>query len=86
MPIATPTPSPTQRPELERRVDGNTVEVVARHVQRVVFDDVVILPQYERGYIYTQHKEIEGVRRSITGGDTNFNYARIRDLGQGGSE
>ncbi len=46
-------------------------------LQQVIFDDVVILPQYERGYIYVQSTEIEGVRRTRVGGDPNYNYARI---------
>lgn len=47
-------------------------------VQQHIYDDVVILPQYERGYIYVQHKQLDGVRRSRIGGDTNFNYAWIK--------
>ena len=72
--------------EAQGTTDKRRRNEIFAEIQELIFDDVVILPQYERGYIYTQHKEIEGVRRSITGGDTNFNYARIRDLGQGGSE
>jgi oligopeptide transport system substrate-binding protein len=47
-------------------------------VQQHIYDEVVILPQYERGYIYVQHKQLEDVRRSRIGGDTNFNYAWIK--------
>jgi oligopeptide transport system substrate-binding protein len=46
-------------------------------IQDLIFEDVVIIPQYERGYIYVQHKDIENVRRSRVGGDPNYNYARI---------
>jgi oligopeptide transport system substrate-binding protein len=46
-------------------------------MQQLIFEDVVILPQYERGYIYVQNKRIEGVRRTRVGGDPNFNYAWI---------
>lgn len=46
-------------------------------IQDLIYDDVVIIPQYERGYIYVQHKELESVRRSRVGGDPNYNYARI---------
>ena len=50
-------------------------------VQELVYDDVVIIPQYERGFIYVQDKRLDGVRRSRIGGDTNFNYSWIRPLG-----
>ena len=46
-------------------------------LQQLIFDDVVILPQYERGYIYVQNTRVEGVRRSRVGGDPNYNYAWI---------
>ncbi|MCZ6830304.1 MAG: peptide ABC transporter substrate-binding protein [Gammaproteobacteria bacterium] len=46
-------------------------------LQSLIFEDVVILPQYERGYIYVQNKQIEGVRRTRVGGDPNYNYAWI---------
>ncbi len=49
-------------------------------LQQHIYDKVVILPQYERGYIYVQHKQLDGVRRSRIGGDTNFNYAWIKGL------
>jgi oligopeptide transport system substrate-binding protein len=54
-------------------------------VQQHIYDDVIILPQYERGYIYVQHKQLDGVRRSRIGGDTNFNYAWIKGLASPGS-
>ncbi len=47
-------------------------------LQQLIHDEVIILPQYERGYIYTQSNDLEGVRRSRVGGDPNYNYARIR--------
>ena len=34
-------------------------------------------PQYERGYIYVQHKQVKDIKRTRVGGDPNFNYARI---------
>ncbi len=46
-------------------------------LQQLIRDDAVILPMYERGYIYVQSSQLEGVRRARVGGDPNFNYARI---------
>ncbi len=45
---------------------------------QVIHDDVVILPQYERGYIYVQDARVDGVRRRRFGGDPNYNYAFIK--------
>ena len=64
--------------EAQGTTDQARRNAIFAEIQQLIFDDVVILPQYERGFIYTQHKEIEGVRRSVTGGDTNFNYAWIK--------
>jgi oligopeptide transport system substrate-binding protein len=46
-------------------------------IQDLLFEDAVILPQYERGYIYVQHKQVRDIKRTRVGGDPNFNYARI---------
>ncbi len=46
-------------------------------LQRLIFEDAVILPQYERGGVYVQSPQLEGVSRRIFGGDPNFSYARI---------
>jgi oligopeptide transport system substrate-binding protein len=51
---------------------------VFAEIQQLIFDDVVILPQYERGYIYVQNKHVAGIRRSRVGGDPNYNHAWIR--------
>ena len=47
-------------------------------IQQLIYDDVVILPQYERGFVYVLHSDVGGVRRSIFGGDENYNYAWIK--------
>ena len=46
-------------------------------LQKIIFDDAVILPQYERGGVYLQSPQLEGVARRIFGGDPNFSDARI---------
>ncbi len=51
-------------------------EIFAR-IQDIIHDEVVILPQYERGYIYALDKRVAGVRRYHIGGDPNYNYAYI---------
>jgi oligopeptide transport system substrate-binding protein len=46
-------------------------------IQRIVVEDVPILPTYENGALYVQNPRLKGVRRSIFGGDPIFRYAWI---------
>ncbi len=46
-------------------------------MQRLIYEDAVIVPLYERGKIYVQHPRLKGVLRRAVGGDPNFNFARI---------
>ncbi len=46
-------------------------------IQRIVVDDVPILPTYENGALYVQNPRLRGVRRNIFGGDPLFRYAWI---------
>ncbi|MFT5482712.1 MAG: oligopeptide transport system substrate-binding protein [Halieaceae bacterium] len=47
-------------------------------LQHLIHEDVIILPQYERGYIYVQDSRVDGIRRRRFGGDPNYNYANIK--------
>ncbi|MFT5603215.1 MAG: oligopeptide transport system substrate-binding protein [Paracoccaceae bacterium] len=47
------------------------------HLQRIISEQVVIIPTYENVGLYTQHPQLKGVRRSLFGGDPNFRYAWI---------
>lgn len=46
-------------------------------MQKLIYEDVIIVPLYERGKIYVQHPRLKGVIRRAVGGDPNFNYATI---------
>ena len=46
-------------------------------VQKIVEEDVVIVPLYEQGVIYLLHPKLRGVRRTVVGGDPDFTYARV---------
>jgi len=46
-------------------------------MQDILFEDVVIVPLFERGKIFVQHPQLKGVIRRAVGGDPNFNYAEI---------
>lgn len=46
-------------------------------MQRLLYEDVIIVPLYERGRTYVQHPRLSGVVRRAIGGDPNFMHARI---------
>lgn len=52
------------------------MEAMAR-LQRILIEDVVILPQYERGLVYVQHPRLEGLVRRVIGTDPDFSGARV---------
>ncbi len=64
--------------EAQQTTDQRRRNQLFAQLQDLIYEEVVILPQYERGYIYAQDKRIDGVRRSRIGGDPNYNYAFIR--------
>ncbi|MEM9316493.1 MAG: peptide ABC transporter substrate-binding protein [Pseudomonadota bacterium] len=65
--------------EAQQTTDQQRRNEIFAELQDIIHDDVVILPQYERGFIYAQDKRIGGVRRYHIGGDPNFNYTYIID-------
>lgn len=65
--------------EAQKTVDHKRRNRIFAEIQELIYEDVVILPQYERGYIYVQDKRIDGVRRSRIGGDPNYNYTYIKE-------
>lgn len=46
-------------------------------LQQLLYEDVVIVPLYERGRVYVQHPRLRDVMRRALGGDPNFTYASI---------
>lgn len=47
------------------------------NIQRVMHEDVVIIPNYERGYVYVKNPRVQGVLRRVIGAETDFTYAWI---------
>ena len=45
--------------------------------QQILFDDAVVLPQYEQGVIYLLHPKVKGMVRRVVGADPDFTYARV---------
>jgi oligopeptide transport system substrate-binding protein len=74
-------------PELDRwvRVAQSSLDPQVRmdafgEIQKILYDDVVVLYQYERGQIYVTHPELEGMVRRAVGPDPDFTNARIVPL------
>ncbi|MEP5765756.1 MAG: peptide ABC transporter substrate-binding protein [Halieaceae bacterium] len=70
--------------EAQKTTDQRRRNQLFSEIQDLIYEDVIILPQYERGYIYVQDKRIEGVRRSRIGGDPNYNHTWIKGAESGG--
>ena len=71
-------------PEYDRwvKVAQSSLEPVERmkafnELQKIIKEDVVILPLYESGVVYVQHSSLKDVARRAIGGDPNFNFAYI---------
>ena len=62
----------------------NNTEVSERmkafsEMQKIIFEDAVLLPKFERGIVYVQNPQLKGVTRRIFGGDPSFRYAYIEE-------
>ena len=44
--------------------------------QRILYDEAVLLPQYEQGVIYLLHPRVKGVVRRVVGPDPDYAHAR----------
>lgn len=67
------------------RVAYNSSDQAARmaafgKMQRIMYDEVAILPLYEHAEIYAIDPRLHGVGRSLFGGDLDFRHAYIEEL------
>ncbi|MEX0740730.1 MAG: peptide ABC transporter substrate-binding protein [Pseudohongiella sp.] len=46
-------------------------------IQRILLEDVVIMPDYERGYVYVTDARVRGIVRHVFGAETDFTHAWI---------
>lgn len=46
-------------------------------LQQILFDQAVILPEYEQGVIYLVHPRLKGMVRRVVGADPDFTYAHV---------
>jgi oligopeptide transport system substrate-binding protein len=75
-------------PEYDKwvRIAMNSADVTVRmdamgKLQQILFDDAVILPQYEQGVIYLMHPNLRGVVRRVVGADPDFTHAQVLEKG-----
>jgi oligopeptide transport system substrate-binding protein len=61
----------------QRSIDPPARNTAFARIQDIVIEDAVIIPLYERGYLYVQHPRLRGVKRRVFGGDPNYMYAHI---------
>ena len=73
-------------PELDRwvRVAQRSLDPATRvdafgNIQRIIDEDVVILHNYERGFVYVLDPRLEGVVRRAVGADPDYTNAHIVD-------
>ena len=52
-------------------------------IQQVLFDEVALLPMFERGVTYTVHPQLKGLKRRVIGAETDYTNAYI-DTSSGG--
>jgi len=74
--------------ELDRQVriaqgslDPATRMAAFGEIQRLLFEDVVILPEYERGQVYVVDPRLQGLVRRVIGPDPDFTHAWIEEAG-----
>ncbi len=48
-------------------------------IQKIVFDEAVILPEYERALLYAVDPEMKGVVRRVFGADPDYSYVTIAE-------
>ena len=53
------------------------VEYFAK-LQKILFDDVALIPHYERGLVYIQNKQLRGLQRIVVGPDPFLVHAKIK--------
>ena len=74
-------------PELDRlvRVAQNSIDPKTRmdafgEIQNILYKDVVLLHNYERGIVYVQDPRLQGVVRRAVGTDPDYTNAHIVDI------
>jgi oligopeptide transport system substrate-binding protein len=66
------------------RVAQSSLDVTARMeafaaIQRIIHDDVVIIPNYERGIVFVRDPRLKGMVRRVVGQDPDYINAYIEE-------
>ena len=61
----------------QNALDAKTRMAAFAEIQRIVHEDVVIIPSYERGVAYVTHPRVQGILRRVVGADTDYTNAYI---------
>ncbi len=66
------------------RIAQNSLDPATRmqafaEMQRILFEDVALIPNYERGVAYVTHPQVGGILRRVIGASTDYTYAWIKD-------
>jgi len=69
--------------QVQNSVDPVMRMAIFNKIQRLIFDDVVILPMYERGVTYVVNPDLKGMKRRVIGPDVDFTNAYIVQTGAG---
>ena len=71
-------------PDYDRQVriaqgamDAPTRMAAFAEMQRIIHEDVAMIPNYERGVAYVTHPRVKGILRRVVGADTDYTYAWI---------
>ena len=66
--------------QVQDSVDPATRMRLFAQIQQLVYDDVVILPMYERGVTYVVHPRLKGMKRRVIGPQVDFTNAYIEPV------
>lgn len=61
----------------QNSTDPQTRMAAFGRIQQIIFDDAVILPEYERTILFAVDPRVKGVVRRVFGADPDFTYVRI---------
>lgn len=63
--------------KLMNSADPGERMAAADHLQKLIKDDVAVLPMAETGSAYLQHPKLRGVVRRVLGADPDYTFARV---------
>ena len=62
---------------LQGSMDSSKRMNAAAQLQKIIIEDVPLIPMAETGSAYLQHAKLKGVIRRVIGPDPDFSFARV---------